>query len=108
MKRVLMALTAAAGCALATGLQAADSKPGEELASKNACMACHSIDKKLVGPGFKDIAAKYRGQSDAGAMLRDKIKKGSVGTWGQIPMPPNGQVGDEDIKTLVDWILAIE
>jgi cytochrome c len=80
----------------------------EELAKKNACTACHAIDKKLVGPAFKEVAAKYKGNAKAEAMLVDKVKKGGVGTWGQVPMPPNAGVKDEDVKTLVKWILSLK
>ena len=80
----------------------------EELAKKNACTACHAIDKKLVGPAYKEVAAKYRGNAKAQAMLEDKVKKGGVGTWGQVPMPPNASVKDEDIKTLVKWVLGLK
>ncbi len=102
MKPVLtlaaLALTAAALPALAS----------EELAKKSACTACHAVDKKLLGPAYKDVAAKYKGDAKAEAMLIEKVKKGGVGTWGQIPMPPNAAVKDEDVKTLVKWILAIK
>ena len=77
-----------------------------ELAQKNACTACHAVDKKLVGPAYKDVAAKYKGNAKAQAMLEEKVKKGSTGVWGQVPMPPNANVKDEDVKTLVKWILA--
>lgn len=80
----------------------------EELAKKNACTACHSVDKKSVGPAYKDVAAKYRGNAKAEALLIDKVKKGGTGTWGQVPMPPNASVKDEDVKALVKWILAIK
>lgn len=90
-----------AGLAVAIPAQA-----NEELAKKNACMACHAVDKKLVGPSFKDIAAKYRGDKNAEAMLADKVKKGGSGVWGQVPMPPNAAVPEGDIKTLVKWVLS--
>ena len=77
-----------------------------ELAPKTACTACHAVDKKLVGPSYKDVAKKYAGNAKAEAMLFDKVKKGGVGTWGQVPMPPNPNVKDDDIKTLVKWVLA--
>ena len=77
-----------------------------ELAQKNACTACHAVDKKLVGPAYKDVAAKYKGNAKAQAMLEEKVKKGSVGVWGQVPMPPNANVKDEDVKTLVKWVLS--
>lgn len=77
-----------------------------ELAQKNACTACHAVDKKLVGPSYKDVAAKYKGNAKAEAMLIEKVKKGGVGVWGQVPMPANANVKDEDVKTLVKWVLA--
>ena len=78
----------------------------EELAKKHNCFACHAVDKKLVGPSYQDVAAKYRGDSGAEAKLFEKVKKGGQGVWGQVPMPPNGQVPDGDIKALVKWILS--
>ena len=80
----------------------------EELARKNACTACHAIDKKLVGPAYKDVAAKYKGDKGAEAKLIEKVKKGGVGVWGQVPMPPNSNVKDEDVKTLVKWVLSLK
>ena len=79
-----------------------------ELAQKNACTACHAVDKKLVGPAYKDVAAKYKGDAKAQAALEQKVKKGGVGVWGQVPMPPNANVKDEDVKALVKWILSIK
>ena len=78
----------------------------EELAKKHNCLACHATDKKLVGPSYKDVAAKYRSDPGAEAKLVDKVKKGGQGVWGQVPMPPNTQVPDADIKALVKWILS--
>ena len=101
MKR--FALLAAAAAIAATPALAS-----EELAKKNACTACHAVDKKLVGPAYKDVAKKYKGDAKAEAMLFDKVKKGGVGNWGQVPMPPNANVKDEDVKTLVKWILALK
>jgi cytochrome c len=78
----------------------------EELAKKHNCFACHAVDKKLVGPSYKDVADKYRGDKQAEAKLFEKVKKGGQGVWGQVPMPPNSQVPDNDIKALVKWILS--
>ena len=78
----------------------------EELAKKHACFACHTVDKKVVGPSYKDVAAKYRSDKDAAAKLAQKVKKGSQGVWGTIPMPPNSAVPDADINALVKWILS--
>ncbi|HTG97051.1 MAG TPA: c-type cytochrome [Burkholderiales bacterium] len=100
MKVLVMAL-ALAGAGFATAAQA-----DEALAKKHNCLACHTVDKKVVGPAYKDIAAKYKGQNVA-AKLQDKVKKGGQGVWGPIPMPPNPAVPDADIKTLVDWILKL-
>ena len=75
------------------------------LLTKYSCTACHTVDKKLVGPSYKEVAAKYAGDSAAAGKLAQKIKSGGTGVWGQIPMPPNN-VPDADLKTLVDWILA--
>ena len=101
MKRIAIAIAttlAFVGTALAN----------EELAKKSGCIACHKVDGKLVGPAYKDVAAKYKGDKKAEAMLFDKVKKGSMGVWGPIPMPPNAAVKDEDIKTLVKWVLAVK
>ena len=77
-----------------------------ELAQKSGCTACHAVDKKLVGPAYKEVAAKYKGDKAAPAKLEEKVKKGGVGVWGQIPMPPNSQVSDADVKKLVAWVLS--
>ena len=79
----------------------------EELAKKYNCLACHQADKKVIGPSYQEVAAKYKSQADAPALLADKIKKGGVGVWGQIPMPPNATVPDEDLKALVAWIMGM-
>jgi cytochrome c len=94
--------------AIAIALAATPALANEELAKKSACTACHAIDKKLVGPAYKDVAAKYRGDAKAQAALEEKVKKGGVGVWGQVPMPPNSHVKDEDIKTLVAWVLSLK
>lgn len=78
----------------------------DDLLKKNACLACHAVDKKLVGPSYQDVAAKYRGQKDAEKVLAEKVKKGGVGVWGQIPMPPNAAVSDAEINAMVKWILS--
>ena len=80
----------------------------EELAKKNACTACHAVDKKIVGPAFKEVAAKYRSDKTAEARLVKKVKEGGVGVWGQVPMPPNSTVSDKDIQTLVKWVLSLK
>ncbi|MDH3210146.1 MAG: c-type cytochrome [Burkholderiaceae bacterium] len=77
-----------------------------ELAQKKNCLACHATDKKLVGPSFKDIAAKYGGQKDAVAQLATKIIKGGAGVWGPVPMPANTQVNEAEAKQLAQWALS--
>ena len=77
-----------------------------ELAKKSNCMACHAVDKKVVGPAYQEVAKKYAGDKTAEAKLIEKVKKGGSGVWGPVPMSPNAAVKDEDIKTLVKWILA--
>ncbi|HRX61782.1 MAG TPA: c-type cytochrome [Candidatus Competibacter sp.] len=79
----------------------------EELAKKYNCLACHQVDKKVLGPSYQDVAAKYKGQADAPAKLVAKVKAGGVGVWGQIPMPPNPTVPDADLNALVTWILGM-
>ena len=92
--------------ALGLAVAAAPALASEELAAKNSCTACHAVDKKIVGPSFKEVAAKYKGDAKAEAMLVEKVKKGGVGVWGQVPMPPNAGVKDADVKTLVKWVLS--
>ncbi|PTT37023.1 cytochrome C' [Acidovorax sp. HMWF018] len=76
------------------------------LATSKNCMACHAVDKKLVGPAYKDVAAKYAGQKDAVDKLAAKIVKGGSGVWGPVPMPANAQVNDADAKKLAAWVLT--
>lgn len=95
-----LALAAAAAGIAAPALASAD------LAKKYNCTACHAADKKMVGPAYKDVAAKYKGQADAVAKLSEKVKKGGSGVWGAVPMPPNAAVPDADIKALVEWVMA--
>jgi len=97
---------AAAVAAAAKPVAAVPLKGGAELAKAAACMACHGIDQKIVGPGFREIAAKYRGAAGAELNLAEKVKKGSVGVWGAIPMPAQPQVKPADTGTIVQWILA--
>eukprot|EP00455_Lapot_gusevi_P017658 TRINITY_DN19503_c0_g1_i1.p4 TRINITY_DN19503_c0_g1~~TRINITY_DN19503_c0_g1_i1.p4 ORF type:complete len:103 (-),score=38.53 TRINITY_DN19503_c0_g1_i1:1-309(-) len=99
MKRALLTLAALAAVA---GPALADLK----LATDKNCLACHAVDKKVVGPAFQDIAAKYAGQKDAADKLAVKVQKGSSGAWGPIPMPANTQVNDAEAKKLVAWVLA--
>jgi cytochrome c len=80
----------------------------QQLLKEKACLSCHTVDKKLVGPAYQEVAAKYKSRKDAEAYLAKKIKEGSTGVWGPIPMPPNGTVGDDDAKTLAKYILTVK
>ena len=101
MKRALLALVTLAAVS-------APAMADLALATSKNCMACHAVDKKLVGPAYKDVAAKYAGQKDAADKLAQKVIKGGVGVWGQIPMPANAQVNDAEAKKLVAWILTLK
>ncbi|MEO6015694.1 MAG: c-type cytochrome [Polaromonas sp.] len=104
MKRILLAIaTVAAGFAVATPALA-----DLQLATAKNCMACHAVDKKLVGPAYKDVAAKYAGQKDAVDKLSAKVIKGGSGVWGPVPMPANTQVTPDEAKKLVSWILTLK
>jgi cytochrome c len=98
----LFAAVAVAAIALIATIAMANA----DLAKKSNCLACHTVDMKLVGPAYQDVAKKYAGDKGAEARLIEKVKKGGVGVWGNIPMPPNSAVKDEDIKTLVRWVLS--
>ena len=106
------AAVAAAGVAVACvagwpGLASAASGPaGYEIAKQNACLGCHTVDRKLVGPAFRDIAAKYKGDGGAQARLEKKVRDGGSGVWGVIPMPSHPRMSDGDIHTVVAWVLA--
>ncbi len=102
MKTQVACLFISAGLLAGTGNALAQ----DALAKKYGCLACHAVDKKVIGPSYKEVAAKYKGQKDAEAKLVDKVKKGSTGVWGKIPMPPNASVPDADIKALVKWVLS--
>ena len=95
--------------ALAVGLgsgvaQAAEA--GEGLAKENGCLACHNVDRKVVGPSYKAVAKKYKGDSGAAARLAEKVRNGGKGVWGPAPMPPQTKVSDADMKTIIAWVLA--
>ena len=107
MKHAALMLAAAAFVA-APAYAALDNAQAEAMMKKDGCAACHSVDKKIVGPAYVDVAAKYKGDKNAQAALEKKVKDGGVGAWGQIPMPPNATVPAGDIKDLVTWILALK
>ena len=91
-----------------SALAAAPAFASPELAQKKNCMACHALDKKVVGPAYKEVAAKYAGQKDAVDKLSQKVIKGGAGVWGAVPMPANTQVSDAEAKQLVTWILSLK
>ena len=106
MMKTLMTTAASAALLLMSGM--ASAADGMALAQKNACMSCHSVDKKIVGPAFKDVAKKYAGNKAAQAKLAAKVKAGGKGVWGEIPMPPNPQVSPADTNTIVAWVLSLK
>ena len=103
MKPTLRVLIAAAAAVLTHPVWA-----DAALANKKNCMACHSVDKKLVGPAYKDVAAKYAGNKEAVAVLSVKIVKGGSGVWGPVPMPANPQVSEAEAKQLATWVLTLK
>jgi cytochrome c len=102
MKRTLITIALSATAVLSAAPAFAD----QALATSKNCMACHAIDKKVVGPAYKDVAAKYKGDKTAADKLATKVVKGGGGVWGAIPMPANPQVSDAEAKKLVAWVLS--
>lgn len=100
---VFIALAAAAPAQAAL-----DKAAAEKLMKKDGCAACHAIDKKIIGPAYVDVAAKYKGDKDAVAKLSKKVKDGGSGVWGPIPMPPNTATSPADITELVTWIMTLK
>ena len=103
MKTHLLALLAVAVTSVSAPVWA-----DQALATSKNCMACHALDKKLVGPSYKDVAAKYAGDKTAADKLAAKIQKGGAGVWGPVPMPANTQVNDAEAKKLAAWVLTIK
>ena len=93
---------------LSAGAFALQAQANEALANKSGCLGCHAIATKLVGPAYKDVAAKYADQADAQTMLMQSIRNGSVGKWGELPMPAHPKISDADLKKLATWILGIK
>ncbi len=106
MKGRIVAAVAGAAFAAAVSVPALADDAGEKLAKDKGCTACHGIDKKIVGPAYKDVAKKYKGDAAAPAKLAEKVVKGGSGVWGPIPMPPN-KVTDDEAKKLVAWVLSL-
>jgi len=99
--KALFALSTLAGLCAASPAFASP-----ELAQQKTCMACHAVDRKLVGPSYKDVAAKYAGQPQAAALLAEKIIKGGTGVWGPVPMPANPKVSAAEAQKLAQWVLG--
>ncbi len=99
MKALVVSSLVAAGL-----IASAPAFANKDLATKSGCMACHAVDKKVVGPSYQDVAKKYKAADEA--KLVEKVTKGGSGVWGSVPMPPNAAVKPDDVKTLVKWILA--
>ena len=107
MKQAWIVLTA--GLMVTAGADAAlDNAAAEAMMKKDGCAGCHEVDKKLIGPAFKDVAVKYKDDKQAAERLREKVKKGGTHVWGEAAMPPNVLASDADIKELVDWILTLQ
>lgn len=106
----MLIITALGSASLAIGAAgnaaAADAKV-DALLKQHNCIQCHGMDKKILGPAYKDVAGKYKGQKDAAALLAKKVKEGGKGVWGQIPMPPNDKVSDADIQLMMAYILSM-
>ncbi len=108
MKLIVATLAGATLVAAGSANAALDNAAAEAMMKKDGCAACHSIDKKVVGPAYTEVAAKYKGDAGAAAKLEAKVKAGGAGVWGPVPMPPNASVPDADIKALVGWILTLK
>jgi cytochrome c len=104
--KTLMMTAASAALLVISGMASADDALA--LAQKNACMSCHGVDKKIVGPAYKDVAKKYEGDKTAHDKLVAKVKAGGKGVWGPIPMPPNPQVSPADLDKIVTWVLSLK
>ena len=107
-KAVVVSLAGVALFASGAAHAVLDNAKAEALMKKDGCAACHSIDKKIVGPAYVDVAAKYKNDKNAVAMLSKKVKEGSTGVWGPIPMPPNAATSQADITELVTWIMTLK
>jgi len=111
MKRHVLAPVVLAAAVFFSACGKKDEAPagaGAELAQKRNCLSCHAVGQKIVGPSYKDVAARYKGQADAAARLAQKISKCGAGAWGVVPMPANPQVSDAEAAQLVQWILTLE
>lgn len=109
MTKLMMTAASAALLVLSGAASASvDAQEAQALAQKNACMSCHGVDKKIVGPAYQEVAKKYAGDKGAKDRLVAKVKAGGKGVWGPIPMPPNPQVKNEDLEKIVEWVLSLK
>ena len=99
-------MLSAATLLLLTQAQAADPKAVEAMMQKNGCFACHSVEQKIIGPSYREVAKRYAGQADAPAKLVAKVKNGGGGAWGNMGMPPHPTLKDDDIHAMIDWVLS--
>ncbi len=109
MKIRFVIAVAISAMGMSAGVWALDAKEANDIMAKAACTACHQPDKKVLGPSYKDVAAKYKGNAKAADLLAQKVRTGGMGVWGPIPMPPNPKekISDDDLKKLVGWILTL-
>lgn len=105
---MLKAVTLAAGLFIVSGAVLAEPSAGESLAKKNGCFACHGTAKKIIGPAYKDVAERYDGEKGAAEKLVHKVKEGGGGVWGSAGMPPHPQMKDDDIRSIVNWVLSLK
>ena len=106
MRSIVGAVIVAASFGVSAAEQPVSSANAMAIARSNACMGCHAIDRKLVGPSFQQVAEKYKADPQAGAKLEKKVKNGGAGVWGAIPMPSHPAMNSADIQTVVSWVLA--
>ena len=107
MKRLAILACGMVAALTVASAAAADAAKAQALLKQHNCLQCHGIDKKIIGPAYKDVAKKYKGQKGAAAMLAKKVKEGGKGVWGAIPMPPNTGASDADIKLMVEYVLSL-
>ena len=109
MKQILLAAAALAILAsppAGADLKGSDAKKAFSIASKSDCLSCHAVSSKVIGPAYRDVARKYKGDDQAEVLLMQKVRNGGAGVWGKFPMPPHPDVAEEDLRTVIEWILT--